>query len=66
MKTRNQIRQRKLIEQRLMGLALILVAFVMALVARNGATFQDCDATASVILAPIGFWLFFTKSVVIY
>lgn len=66
MRTRNQIRLRKLTVQRLMGLALVLMAIVMVLLARSGATLEDCDATAAVILAPLGAWLFSSPRVLIY
>ena len=65
-KTRNQILRRKLIVQRLMGLALLLFSLVIVLIAVRGVSFEDCDATAAILLAPLGFWMFFTKNIVIY
>lgn len=48
----------KLLEQRLMGAVLVLICVI--------ATLLDGDATAAVLLAPLGLWMLFTKEIVIY
>lgn len=66
--TRNQRRyyRKKIIEQRLMGLVVLACCAVALWLCSTGTTVQDRDATAVVLLAPLGLWLLFTKQVVIY
>lgn len=64
-KTRNQLRRRKLIEQRIMGLFLLAVCVLNIIFACNGKTMEDKDCTPILLFAPMGFYLLFTKDVVI-
>lgn len=51
--------KRKLIQQKLMGLAMI-AASVILIIATNGN-----DATFALITIPMGLWLLFTKQIII-
>ena len=65
-KTRNQLRRRKLIEQKVMGILLLAVCVMNIIFACNGKTVEDKDCTPILLFAPMGFYLLFTKQVVIY
>ena len=65
-RTRNQLRRRKLLEQKLYGMLMIAMSIVVLCIASHGKTFMDRDATAVLIFAPLGFYLLFTRKVVIY
>ena len=66
--TRNQRRlyRRKMVEQKLMGLGLLVVCAFVLWLCSTGTTPEDQDATAVVLLAPLGLWMLFTKEIVIY
>ena len=51
--------KRKLIQQKLMGLAMI-AASVVLIIATNGN-----DATFALITVPLGLWLIFTREIII-
>lgn len=53
-------------EQKLMGLALLAICGVVLWLCSTGTTLEDQDATAVVLLAPLGLWMLFTKEIVIY
>lgn len=65
-KTRNQIRRRKLRTQKFLGLVLIAISILVICVAATGTTPEDRDITAVLMIAPLGFYMMFTKDVVIY
>ena len=56
----------KRIEQKLMGIGLLLICLFVLWMCSTGATPEDRDATALVLLAPLGLWMLFTKDIVIY
>lgn len=56
----------KRVEQKLMGIGLLLICAVMLWLCSTGTTPEDCDATAVVLMAPLGLWMLFTKEIVIY
>jgi len=56
----------KRIEQKLMGLALLVICAFVLWLCSTGTTPEDQDATAVVLLAPLGMWMLFTKDIVIY
>lgn len=62
--TRNQ-RRRKVVEQKLMGLALIAICALMVWFASTGITPEEKDCTAVLLIAPIGFYMLFSKQIVI-
>ena len=64
MKTREQIKRLRL-EQRLMGLALLVICGIAVWLCSTGTTVQDKDATAVVLLAPLALYMIFTKEIVI-
>lgn len=64
-RTRNQLRRRKFIEQKLMGLALIALTALIFWIASTGASFEDGDATMALLTAPMGLYLLFTRHIVI-
>lgn len=53
-------------EQRLMGIGLLLICAFVLWLCSTGTTPEDRDATAVVLLAPLGLWMLFTKDIVIY
>ena len=53
-------------EQKLMGVGLLLICAVVLWLCSKGTTPVDDDATAVVLLAPLGLWMLFTKDIVIY
>lgn len=56
----------KRMEQKLMGLALLVICAFVLWLCSTGTTPEDQDATAVVLLAPLGLWMLFTKDIVIY
>ena len=64
--TRNQCRlyRRKMVEQKLMGLGLLVVCAFVLWLCSTGTTPEDQDATVVVLLAPL--YMLFTKEIVIY
>lgn len=56
----------KLMEQKLMGLVLLVICAFVLWLCSTGTTPEDQDATAVVLLAPLGLWMLFTKDIVIY
>ena len=68
--TRNQRRyyRKKMIEQRLMGLGALACCALVLWICSTGvtATVEDRDATAVILLAPVGLWLLFSKQILIY
>ena len=56
----------KRMEQKLMGLALLVICAFVLWLCSTGTTPEDQDATAVVRLAPLGLWMLFTKDIVIY
>lgn len=62
--TRNQ-RRRKVVEQKLMGIALIAICALMFWLASIGVTPEEKDCTAVLLIAPIGLYMLFSKQIVI-
>ena len=56
----------KRMEQKLMGLALLVICAFVLWLCSTGTSPEDQDATAVVLLAPLGLWMLFTKDIVIY
>ena len=55
-----------MVEQKLMGLGLLVVCAFVLWLCSTGTTPEDQDATVVVLLAPLGLWMLFTKEIVIY
>lgn len=62
--TRNQ-RRRKVVVQKLMGIALIAICALMFWLASTGVTPEEKDCTAVLLIAPIGVYMLFSKQIVI-
>lgn len=62
--TRNQ-RRRKVVEQKLMGIALIAICALMFWLASTGVAPEEKDCTAVLLIAPIGLYMLFSKQIVI-
>lgn len=62
--TRNQRRQQKLVFQKLMGVALLVISIVILAMA-GGSTPEECDCTALLLSVPAAIFLLVTKHVVI-
>lgn len=52
-------------EQKLIGLAFIAISIIVILVACNGNTIEERDATAVLLFAPLGLYLLFGKKQII-
>lgn len=65
--TKNQRRlyRKKMIEQKLMGLGILACCALALWLCSTGATPEDRDATAVVLLAPLGLYMIFAKEIVI-
>lgn len=59
-------RRKKMLLQRVLGLGLIAMCALILWVASTGKSVEDRDATAVLLLAPIGFYLLFTKNTAIH
>lgn len=62
--TRNQ-RKRKLKQQRLMGVVMIIISAIIFILACTGTTTENRDATAALITLPMGIWFICTKEIII-
>jgi len=49
-----------------MGVGLLLICVFVLWLCSTGTTPEEQDATAAVLLAPLGLWMLFTKEIVIY
>ena len=64
---RNQnSRTRKMVLQKLYGLAMIAVCIMIMFIAYSGETVEGRDVTSVILFAPMGFYLLATKNIVIY
>ena len=55
----------KMRKQRLMGAALVAIAALVLLLASTGKTDEDRDATAALLVGPLGLYMMFTKEYVL-
>lgn len=56
----------KMIKQRLMGLGLVAISALVVVLASGGVSPEDQDATAAVLIGPLGLYMMFTKDYVLY
>ena len=56
----------KMRKQRLMGLALVAIAALVVVLASTGETPEDRDATAALLIGPLGVYMMATKEYVLY
>lgn len=63
---RRKIRKKKMIEQKLMGIAALLLCVVIVVFALHGQTPEDRDVTPVLLMAPLGFYLLFSKECWLY
>lgn len=52
-------------KQRRIGLALVIIAALIMIVASTGETVEERDATASLIIGPLGFYMIFAQDYVL-
>ena len=66
--TRNERKRyrKKMFEQRLLWLLMLACCGALLWLSSTGRTFEDRDCTAVVLFAPLGFWMLFSKRVLIY
>lgn len=64
-KRENQRRRRLFIQQRLMGLGLIIISVIVVLMASKGVTVEDRDCTCLLFTVPVGLTLLFSKKLII-
>lgn len=62
---RNQL-HRKFIEQRLMGVGMIIISIAIICVAIGGKTAEERDATAVFFTLPMGITMLFSKDIIIF
>ena len=65
MNERERARRRTLLLQKLIGLGLLLMSGAVLLLCSHGATMEDRDGTAALLLAPLGLYLLLTRRIVI-
>ena len=53
-------------KQRHMGAALVVLSWLILLLAATGTTPIDQDATAAVLLLPLGLYMIFTEQYILY
>lgn len=53
-------------KQRLMGVALIAIAWLVLLLAYDGETPEDSDATAALLVAPLGLYMLYSDTYILY
>lgn len=58
--------KRKISEQRLYGIGIILLCALALLVASTGTSIEDRDCTAVLLILPLGIYSLFTRKVVIW
>ena len=56
----------KMTKQRLMGLALVVTSVLLLVLASTGETLEERDATAVLIILPLGMYMMVTKNYVLY
>ena len=56
----------KMTKQRLMGLALVVTSVLLLCLASTGETLEERDATAVLIILPLGMYMMVTKNYVLY
>ncbi len=56
----------KMRKQRLIGTALVLLSWLLLILAAGGGTTEDRDATAVLLLLPLGLYMIFTKRYILY
>lgn len=56
----------KMRKQRLMGLALVVISGILLALASTGTTPEDQDATAILMTLPLGLYMIFGKTYILY
>lgn len=63
--TRNQRKQKLMVQQKVMGLVMILITGLILWLALTGVTTEDQDCTAIFITLPLGLWFLFSRKILI-
>lgn len=56
----------KMRKQRLMGVLLVALSWAMLLIAGAGRTVEEQDATAAMLTLPLGLYMIYTETYVLY
>ena len=56
----------KMRKQRLMGVLLVALSWAMLLIAGTGQTVEDQDASAAMLTLPLGLYMIYTDTYVLY
>ena len=56
----------KMRKQRLMGLAMLAITALILVMARDGKTPEDSDATAALLTGPLGLYMLLSKTYILY
>lgn len=56
----------KMRKQRLMGVLLVALSWAMLLIAGTGQTVEDQDASAAMLTLPLGLYMIYTETYVLY
>ena len=60
------MRKKKLKEQKIMGLLILVICGLLIALCAGGPTPEDRDITGAVLLAPLGLYMIFTNNIIIY
>ena len=56
----------KMRKQRLMGVALVVISWLVVLLACTGETPEDQDATAALLVGPLGLYMLYSDDYLLY
>lgn len=56
----------KMRKQRMMGVLLVALSWAMLLIAGTGQTVEDQDASAAMLTLPLGLYMLYTETYVLY
>ena len=61
-----RMRRRLMLKQKLYGLLMLALCGLVLWMCSIGTTPEDQDATAVLLIAPLGIWMIFSKHILIY
>lgn len=61
-----RMRRRLMLKQKLYGLLMLALCGLVLWLCSTGMTPEDQDATAVLLIAPLGIWMIFSKHILIY
>jgi len=61
-----RMRRRLMLKQKLYGLLMLALCGLVLWMCSTGTTPEDQDATAVLLIAPLGIWMIFSRHILIY